>query len=82
MFEFRQLYDMKKEKESSRASSRPPPHYPDHQQPGADQQGDLRSKKVAGVFPSETSCFRLISSLLIEINEKFQARKHYFAGMS
>jgi putative transposase len=36
-----------------------------------------RRTRVVCVFPNEASCLRLISALLMEINEEWQIGKHY-----
>lgn len=41
-----------------------------------------RRTRVAGVFPNEASCLRLISALLMEISEEWQIGKRYCAGKS
>ena len=41
-----------------------------------------RRTRVAGVFPNEASCLRLISARLMEISEDWQIGKRYCAGRS
>ena len=41
-----------------------------------------RRTRVAGVFPNEASCLRLISAMLMEMSEEWQIGKRYCAGKS
>ena len=41
-----------------------------------------RPTRVVGVFPNEASCLRLVSALLMEINEEWQIGKRYYTDKS
>jgi putative transposase len=41
-----------------------------------------RRTRVAGIFPNEASCLRLVSAILMEISEEWQIGKKYCSGKS